>query len=262
MTYRSTRGKDLGSGEGYFLAGRSLTAGVIAGSLLLTNLSTEQLVGLNGGAFDEGLSVFAWEVLAAVSMVLMALVFLPKYLARGVATVPQYLEGSFGPQTRAVGTLLFVLADSLVTLPVVLYTGATALIGVLDLEGMTGLSGPPLLWAVVIALGLVGSGYAIFGGLRAVAFSDVINGVGLLVGGLLIAYLGARGGAETQPDRLERRRGVRGDESRPRGAVRVVAGGPPGRRTAGAGPARPCKTGGRRGRGGTTPARSRRRSRA
>ncbi len=99
LTYYFTRGKNLATGEGYFLAGRSLTAGVIAGSLLLTNLSTEQLVGLNGGAFDEGISVFAWEVLAAFSMVLMALVFLPKYLARGVATVPQFLEGSFGPKT-------------------------------------------------------------------------------------------------------------------------------------------------------------------
>ena len=190
LTYYFTRGKDTGTGEGYFLAGRSLTAGVIAGSLLLTNLSTEQLVGLNGGAFDEGVSVMAWEVIAAVSMVLMALVFLPKYLARGVATVPQYLEGSFGPKTRAVSTLLFVLADSLVTLPVVLYTGATALIGVLDLEAAFGFGGAPLLWGVVIALGVVGSCYAIFGGLRAVAFSDVINGVGLLIGGLLIAYLG------------------------------------------------------------------------
>ena len=210
LTYYFTRGKDTGTGEGYFLAGRSLTAGVIAGSLLLTNLSTEQLVGLNGGAFDEGISVMAWEVIAAVSMVLMALVFLPKYLARGVATVPQYLEGSFGPKTRGVSTLLFVLADSLVTLPVVLYTGATALIGVLGLDVAVGLGDDPLaadyesekqllLWGVVIALGLVGSCYAIFGGLRAVAFSDVINGVGLLTGGLLVAYLGLAAVAERSP---------------------------------------------------------------
>ena len=196
LTYYFTRGKELGTGEGYFLAGRSLTGGVIAGSLLLTNLSTEQLVGLNGGAFDEGISVFAWEVLAAFSMVLMALVFLPKYLARGVATVPQYLEGSFGPKTRAVSTLMFVLADSLVTLPVVLYTGATAIIGVLNLEELTGWESEPLLWGIVIALGVIGSCYAVFGGLRAVAFSDVINGVGLLIGGLMIAYLGLAAVAE------------------------------------------------------------------
>ncbi|NNJ26844.1 sodium:solute symporter family transporter [Alienimonas chondri] len=210
LTYYFTRGKELGTGEGYFLAGRSLTGGVIAGSLLLTNLSTEQLVGLNGGAFDEGLSVFAWEVIAAFSMVLMALVFLPKYLARGVATVPQFLEGSFGPKTRAVSTLMFVLADSLITLPVVLYTGATAIIGVLGLDVMTGLGDDPLaanfeaekatlLWGLVIALGVVGSCYAVFGGLRAVAFSDVINGIGLLIGGLLIAYLSLQAVAEKSP---------------------------------------------------------------
>ena len=193
LTYYFTRGKDLGTGEGYFLAGRSLTGGVIAGSLLLTNLSAEQLVGLNGNAFGEGLSVMAWEVLAAVSMVLMALVFLPKYLARGVATVPQFLEGSFGPKTRAVCTFLFVVADTFLTLPVVLYLGAKGLAGILDLAGpgsLTGLDRPTVLWSTVIALGVVGSLYAVFGGLRAVAFSDTINGVGLLFGGLLIAFLG------------------------------------------------------------------------
>ena len=203
LTYYFTRGKDLGTGEGYFLAGRSLTAGVIAGSLLLTNLSAEQLVGLNGNAFGEGLSVMAWEVLAAVSMVLMALVFLPKYLARGVATVPQYLEGSFGPKTRAVTTFLFVVADTFLTLPVILYLGSKGLAGMLNLagpDGLTGLDRPTVLWGTVIALGVVGSLYAVFGGLRAVAFSDTINGVGLLIGGLLIAYFGL---AAVNPNVLE-----------------------------------------------------------
>ena len=199
LTYWFTRGKDLGTGEGYFLAGRGLTAPLIAGSLLLTNLSAEQLVGLNGNAFSEGLSVMAWEVIAAVSMVLMAAVFLPKYLARGVATVPQYLEGSFGPKTRAVTTFLFVVADTFLTLPVVLFLGAKGLVQMLNLSGPTGLTGldlPTALWATVIALGVVGSIYAVFGGLRAVAFSDTINGVGLLIGGLLIAYLGLHAVAE------------------------------------------------------------------
>src|SRR5688500_14518725 len=73
-TWLLTRRKLADSSEGYFLAGRSLTAGYIAGSLLLTNLSTEQLVGLNGAAFADGLSVMAWEVIAAASLVVMALV--------------------------------------------------------------------------------------------------------------------------------------------------------------------------------------------
>ena len=77
LTWWLTRGKGTNDETGYFLAGRSLTGPFIAGSLLLTNLSTEQLVGLNGGAFGDGLSVMAWEVVAGASLVLLALFFLP-----------------------------------------------------------------------------------------------------------------------------------------------------------------------------------------
>ena len=76
LTWIITRHKETETADGYFLAGRSLGAGVIAGSLLLTNLSTEQLVGLNGDAYKDGLSVMAWEVVAAVSLVLLAVFFL------------------------------------------------------------------------------------------------------------------------------------------------------------------------------------------
>ena len=79
LTWRLTRGKGTSdSSTGYFLAGRALTGGYIAGSLMLTNLSTEQLVGLNGAAFKDGICVMAWEVVAALSLVLMALWFLPR----------------------------------------------------------------------------------------------------------------------------------------------------------------------------------------
>ena len=80
LTYFLTRGDDHASSDGYFLGGRRLTGGIIAGSLLLTNLSTEQLVGLNGAAFSDGLSVMAWEVIAGASLIAMALFFLPRYL--------------------------------------------------------------------------------------------------------------------------------------------------------------------------------------
>jgi len=73
LTWLLTRRDDHGSSKGYFLVGRSLTFPLIAGSLLLTNLSTEQMVGLNGAAFSDGLCVMAWEVIAVVALVLMAL---------------------------------------------------------------------------------------------------------------------------------------------------------------------------------------------
>ena len=78
ISYVATRKTNEKTSDGYFLGGRSLTAGVIAGSLLLTNLSTEQLVGLNGSAYESGLSVMAWETLAAIAMGVTALFLLPR----------------------------------------------------------------------------------------------------------------------------------------------------------------------------------------
>lgn len=186
LTWWITRGKDTGTEEGFFLAGRSLSGVVIAGSLLLTNLSTEQLVGLNGGAFLEGLSVMAWEVIAGCSLVVMALFFLPRYLKSGIATIPQFLEERYDAKTRAVTTGIFIVAYMLILLPFVLFSGASALSFMLDLETKLGLGYTETIWVVVAFIAIVGSAYAIFGGLRAVAVSDTFNGLGLLIGGVMI----------------------------------------------------------------------------
>ena len=189
-TWWLTRNDVHSTSAGYFLGGRSLTGGFIAGSLLLTNLSTEQLVGLNGAAYADGLSVMAWEVIAACSLVVMALIFLPRYLKSGIATVPQFLEERYNGTTRTITTLIFIVAYAVILLPIILYTGATGLIDILDLPNLLGMeSRTTLLWIVVWMIGIIGSIYAIFGGLRTVAVSDTLNGFGLLVGGFLIAYL-------------------------------------------------------------------------
>ena len=191
LTLWLTRGDDHSSSEGYFLAGRTLTGGYIAGSLMLTNLSTEQLVGLNGAAFTDGLSVMAWEVVAGGALVLMALWFLPRFLKSGIATIPQFLELRFGPGTRAVATFMFVLAYALILLPIILYTGARGLASMLDVSGLTGIeSEQGVIWLTVWVVGVIGSLYAIFGGLRTVAVSDTINGFGLVVGGVAITVFG------------------------------------------------------------------------
>lgn len=193
LTWWLTRHDRHDTADGYFLGGRRLTGGYIAGSLLLTNLSTEQLVGLNGAAFQDGLCVMAWEVIAGLSLVVMGLFFLPRYLRAGVATVPQFLERRFDHHTRTITTIIFIVAYAVILLPIVLYTGATGLIGILDLPALTGIdSHAVLLWGAVWLIGLIGSVYAIFGGLRTVAVSDTLNGFGLLVGGLLILWLGLR----------------------------------------------------------------------
>jgi len=186
LTWWITRGKGTNTEDGFFLAGRSLTGPVIAGSLLLTNLSTEQLVGLNGGAFKEGLSVMAWEVIAGCSLVALALFFLPRYLKSGISTIPQFLEERYGAGTRALTTGVFIVAYMLILLPFVLFSGASALSYMLDLQTQLGLGAAQTIWVVVAFIAIVGSAYAIFGGLRAVAVSDTFNGLGLLVGGLMI----------------------------------------------------------------------------
>ncbi|MEM6469972.1 MAG: solute:sodium symporter family transporter [Planctomycetota bacterium] len=187
-TWWITRGSGQETDEGYFLAGRSLTGVFIAGSLLLTNLSTEQLIGLNAAAFDEGLSVMAWEVVAGISLVALALFFLPRYLKSGIATIPQFFEERYGLGVRTMTTLIFVVAYMLILLPFVLYLGARGLSGMLGLETRLGLSEQGTIWAVIIFIAVVGGGYAIWGGLKAVAVSDTFNGAGLLVGGLMITY--------------------------------------------------------------------------
>ena len=193
ITWFLTRHDRHDTSDGYFLAGRSLTGGFIAGSLLLTNLSTEQLVGLNGAAFNDGLCVMAWEVVAGLSLVFMALYFLPRYLRSGIATVPQFLEKRFDHHTRTITSIIFIVAYAGILLPIILYTGATGLNGILDIRELTGISSPiGALWFTVWLIGIIGSIYAIFGGLRTVAVSDTLNGFGLLVGGILIAWLGLK----------------------------------------------------------------------
>ncbi len=190
FSWRATRRDDQSTTTGYFLAGRSLPWIVVGGSLLLTNLSTEQLVGLNGQAFSNGMQVMAWEVWSSIAIVLMALVFLPRYLKGGVATVSAFLERRY---SKAVGTAVSVLLLlSILTnlLPFVLYSGAIFMREVFGLTAIFGGNENLALWVTVIALGVVGSLYAIFGGLKAVAVSDTLNGLGLLIGGLMIPILG------------------------------------------------------------------------
>lgn len=190
LTWLATRRHHVAeSSEAYFLGGRSLTGWVIAGSLLLTNLSTEHLIGLNGDAFAHTIAVTAWETTAALAMVLTALIFLPRYLRAGITTIPDFLEHRFDHATRVIMSLLFLLSYAVAILPVVLLFGASGLESLFDVSERFGLSLESARWLLVIGVGSLGSMYAIFGGLRAVAISDTINGVGFLAAGLLVPVL-------------------------------------------------------------------------
>lgn len=190
ISYLATRKTNESSSDGYFLGGRSLTGVVIAGSLLLTNLSTEQIVGLNGAAFKEGILVMAWETLAAIAMVVTAVFLLPRYLKGGISTVPQFLERRYDKMTKTITSALFLSGYVVVLLPIVLYSGALAINSMFGVPELLGVSKTTALWITVWGIGIVGSIYAIFGGLKAVAVSDTINAVGLLIGGLLIPIFG------------------------------------------------------------------------
>ena len=190
ISYYVTRKTNEETSDGYFLGGRSLSAGVIAGSLLLTNLSTEQIVGLNGSAYENGLSVMVWETLAAIAMVLTAIFLLPRYLKGGLTTIPGFLANRFDLTTKTLTSILFLSGYAVVLLPVILYSGSLAISGMFNVPELLGVSHTKSIWICIWGIGIIGSIYAVFGGLKAVAVSDSINAIGLLIGGLLIPFLG------------------------------------------------------------------------
>ncbi len=190
VAWYATRSTNEKSADGFYLGGRSLGAITIAGSLLLTNLSAEQIVGLNGQAFTEGILVMAWETLAAIAMILTAVILLPKYMKGGITTIPQFIESRFDIQTKAILSVLFLFAYSLVLLPTILYSGSLAFSSMFDLPNLLGISQEATIWVCVWSIGIIGSIYAIFGGLKAVAVSDLINAIGLLAGGFNVSAAG------------------------------------------------------------------------
>ncbi len=176
----------LNSKDGYFLGGRSLTGIVIAGSMLLTNISTEHLIGMNGSSYKNGFIIIAWEVTSALALIVAAIYFVPKYLKMGLTTIPQYLEKRFDNTTRTLVALFLMISFIVTLLPIVLYTGAINIESIFNISEVLNVSKEQGLWITVVSIGVLGSIYAIFGGLKAVAISDTINGYGLLIGGLAI----------------------------------------------------------------------------
>ena len=160
----------------YFLAGGTLAWPLIAGSLLLTNLSAEQIVGMNGA---QMMLVAWWEFGAAAGLLVLAHVLVPMYYKYNCTTTTELLERRLGdPALRRTVSVLFMLGYMFILLPVVLYTGSVFMKSMFGLE-MSILT----ISALFAAAGLA---YAAFGGLRAIAISDTYNGLGLLVMGLLV----------------------------------------------------------------------------
>lgn len=165
----------------YFLGGRSLTWPVIGISIVAANISSEQMVGMAGaGAAEEGLAVSAWQLMGSVFISLVAITLLPRFLRAGIYTMPEFLEYRYNAATRSVMAFLTVIIYVAVLLTAVLYTGATALKILVGMEMQLGV------WIIA----LIGTLYATTGGLKAIAYADLIQGLALLIGGMVIFSLG------------------------------------------------------------------------
>jgi len=182
LTYIKCRGESSRSADSnkeYFLAGGGLTWVFVAGSITLTNLSTDQLVGMNG---NQMLLLALWELSGFMGLMILAKVFLPVYYRNNCTTTTELLERRYNSKhVRALVSAMFLFINIFVFQPAVIYTGALFMIS------MTGIQLD--LVTIAAAFAIFGAAYAVIGGLRAVAVSDTYGGVLVLAMGLLVVVL-------------------------------------------------------------------------
>ena len=136
------------------------------------------------------MSSMAWEVTATIATIVMALVFLPRYLSGAFTTLPQFLSNRFGDDVRRMTVVLFMVGYGLITIPSVLYSGSIAVLQLFDIPNLLNISYSSGLTMTIVCVGIIGAIYAVFGGLKAVAVSDTLNGVGLLIIGITVPVFG------------------------------------------------------------------------
>jgi SSS family solute:Na+ symporter len=166
--------------EAYFLAGRSLPWWVIGASLIASNISAEQFIGMSGSGFAGGLAIASYEWLAAVTLLLIGKYFLPIFLEKKIYTMPEFLELRFDHTVRTGLALFWLLVYVFVNLTSVMYLGALTMQTVLGIELSTG----------IIGLAILSALYTIYGGLAIAAWTDVVQVVFLTIGGMLVTLLG------------------------------------------------------------------------
>ena len=125
-----------------------------------------------------------------MTLILLAMLFLPRYLKMGLTTVPEFLEKRYDTVTKRIVTVMFLLGYLLTYLPTVLYSGALVFNQIFEIDTRLGVSQMQGVIVTAVAIGIVGACYAIFGGLKAVAVSDTINGIGLIIGGFMLPIFG------------------------------------------------------------------------
>ncbi len=133
--------------------------------------------------------IISWETTATIGLIFGALYLVPRYLKMGLVTIPKFLELRFDRATRSIAAGLLVFSFIFTLLPIVLYTGAINFEGIFEISELLDVTHQQSIWILVLVIGVIGALYSILGGLKAVAVADTVNGIGLIIGGLLIPVL-------------------------------------------------------------------------
>lgn len=161
----------------YFLASKSLPWWIIGGSLIASNISAEQILGTNGSGYAIGLAIGGYELMSALTLIIVAKFILPVFLDKGIFSIPQFLEERFDNRVRIIFSFILVILYVFVNISSIFYLGGLAI---------SNLTGIPML-AGILGLVIYSASFSIFGGLKAVVWTDVIQAVVLLIGGLIAA---------------------------------------------------------------------------
>lgn len=180
-----SRGKkgESKSTEEYFLAGKSLPFWAIGASLIAANISAEQFIGMSGSGFAIGLAIASYEWMGALTLIIVAKFFMPIFIKNKLFTIPQFIEIRFNTQLKTILAIFWICLFIFVNLTSVLFLGAKALDAILGAgDGST-----MMMW--IIGLALFAAAYSIWGGLSAVAWTDVIQVILLVIGGLITTLI-------------------------------------------------------------------------
>ena len=169
--------------EDYFLAGKSLPWWAIGASLIAANISAEQFIGMSGSGFAVGLAIASYEWMAAITIILVAKYFLPIFMKQGLYTIPQFIEKRFNTNLKTILAIFWIALFIFVNLTSVLFLGAKALDTVLGVG-----DGETIIY-FIIGLALFAAAYSVWGGLSAVAWTDVIQVILLVIGGLITTFI-------------------------------------------------------------------------
>ncbi len=169
--------------EDYFLAGKSLPWWAIGASLIAANISAEQFIGMSGSGFAVGLAIASYEWMAAITLIIVAKYFLPIFIKQGLYTIPEFIEKRFNTSLKTILAVFWIALFIFVNLTSVLFLGAKALDTILGVG-----NGETITW-FIIGLALFAAAYSVWGGLSAVAWTDVIQVVLLVIGGLITTFI-------------------------------------------------------------------------